>query len=279
MALAGCGGVSDTGATPTTGSESRSGISESDPATPTPPDPTATGESTPTQATASPSAPSESAATELPSTSPSPEPTTAATSAPDQGGNSLPGRARKSRIPAASLPGFNDEWVWQQAASGPGPSEHLPGLCLRSSLTAIGAVAEHRTDFTSDLSDTESAVQLTAVLPDEQTAQTASDVLLTWQGDCDNHARSELGLKGVEVGSPEETPTDVGPAVHWLSTYGPVEGDPDAAWFVAEGFVSDGDTLTYLVMTSVGQDYSYPPGSTPIERSLQVAADALINSR
>ncbi|MBA2445704.1 MAG: hypothetical protein H0V49_10280 [Nocardioidaceae bacterium] len=281
MALAGCADVSDTGArTPTTGSESGSAaISESVPATTTPVDPTATDEPTPTQATGSPSAPSDSKTTELPSTSSLPAPSTAATPPPGQGGDSRPERARKSRIPAAALPGFNDEWVWQQADSGPGPGQHLPGLCLQSPLTAIGAVAEHRTDFVSDLADTEAAVQLTAVLPDEQTARTASDVLLTWQRDCATHARSGLGLKRVKVGGPAETPTDVGVGVHWLSTYGPVEGDPNAAWFVAEGFVADGDTMTYLVMTSVGQDYNYPPGRTPIELSLQAAAHALIKSR
>ncbi len=150
---------------------------------------------------------------------------------------------------------------------------------MRSSLTAIGAVSEYQTTFRGSLSGEEMAAQLTAVFPDPVTAATAVDVLMTWQKDCATYARDDLNTTRVTVSQPIEVPTHAGAGVAWLSTYGPVAGDPDAVWFVAEGFVRDGDTLTYLVMQSAGQDYNYEPGQTPLELALRVAAERLVKSR
>lgn len=188
-------------------------------------------------------------------------------------------RARKAQIPAAELPGFNDEWSWTAAGSGPGSGRELPSVCLQSSLTAIGAVTEYRTDYGSSLDDNSSAVQFTAVFPDEQTAVTASDVLDAWHRNCTRHATQDLGLEQVDVSNVSPVSTTVGPGMEWLTTYRPVAGDPDAAWFQAQGFVRDGDTLTYLIITTAAQDYNYEQGQEPVSLALEVAGHYLAETR
>ena len=54
---------------------------------------------------------------------------------------------------------------------------------------------------------------------------------------------------------------------------------PRLSWLQAEGFVRDGDTLTYLVMTTAGQDYNYEAGQEPMAQALGVAAKRLVASR
>ena len=83
----------------------------------------------------------------------------------------------------------------------------------------------------------------------------------------------------VSVGAIQSPPTAVGPGQQWLTSYKPAPGGPDYGWFQATGFVTDGDTLTFLVMTSVGQDYNYPAGKQPIDQALKVAANALVATR
>ncbi|MGH3470891.1 MAG: hypothetical protein ACRDPG_02435 [Nocardioidaceae bacterium] len=149
---------------------------------------------------------------------------------------------------------------------------------MRASLTAIGAVHEVRRDFSSHLSKLDRATQITAVFPDEHTAITAADVLGAWQQGCASHAQS-MGLKHVAVHAPEQLQTPVGPAEDWMVTFRPVPQGRTASWWNAEGFVRDGDTLTYLVIVSAGQDYDYPTGQQPMERALAVAGLALKRSR
>ncbi|MGI8889118.1 MAG: hypothetical protein ACR2GB_09160 [Nocardioidaceae bacterium] len=209
---------------------------------------------------------------------PEPEPTEP--TPPDASPNdSTEQRARAAQIAAQQLPGFNEDWRWDGRQSMPRPSTDEPGLCLRSSLTMIGAVTEHRSDFTSSLSRQARSTQLTAVFPDEQTAIHASTVLLTWNAKCADHGVTDLELRRVRVGQAEPVDTSASDATSWLSTYGPVRGDPEATWFVAEGFVRDTDTLTYLVFRNAGMDYNYDVGQTPLERGLRVAAERLIKSR
>jgi hypothetical protein len=211
------------------------------------------------------------------STSPTEEPSS---SAPPDGpiNDSPPARAKQSSIAAGQLPGFNEQWTWQRRSAGPGPGQDMPSVCMKAPLTAIGAVSEYRTDYDSDLSANSWAVVMTAVLPDSKTGQRAQSVLETWQRDCAQQA-SSLGLKRVRVTPVRTTDTAVGVGEHVLVTYRPVAGDPDAGWFQAEGFVRDGDTLTYVIITTAGQDYNYETGAEPMDQALAVAGDRLLQTR
>lgn len=187
-------------------------------------------------------------------------------------------RAARAQMPADELPGLNDEWTWELDSEQEGPGESPPSVCMQTSLESIGAVGEYRTDYTSSLDRQVHAVQLTAVFPDSQTANLASTVLGSWHAQCADTARSR-GLKQVDVGKLTKVPTSVGTGKTWLTTYRPVAGHPDESWFHAEGFVTDGDTMTYVVFVSPGQDYNYPAGETPAELALKLGADYLESSR
>lgn len=236
-----------------------------------------------TPATSSPTTPTTDEpttdATDGPSTDPTESTPTSDSPTTTEPAGSSPRRAKQAQIPAADLPGFNSAWVWEHQSSGPGPGQDVASVCQQASLTAIGAVAEYRTDFSSPLSAQSTAVQMTAVFPDEQTLGTAVQVLQAWQRKCQDHATKALRLKQVKVGDITTTSTSAGQGQQWLTTYKPVAGAPDDAWFQANGFVTDGDTLTFLVMTTPGQDYNYAAGKAPIDLALRTAADRLVATR
>jgi hypothetical protein len=122
------------------------------------------------------------------------------------------------------------------------------------------------------------ATVLSVVFPDVQTTRTAVSVLTAWQDRCQRYATQELGHRDVRLSQTDEVSTRVGSGVHWLVTYGPGP-DADSQWFDAEGYVVDGDTLTYVVIRVAGQDYNYAAGRSPIEQALRVAGKRLQRTR
>jgi hypothetical protein len=150
---------------------------------------------------------------------------------------------------------------------------------MLTTLVAIGAVEEVGWRYTNSTSDTAEAVQLTGVFPDEHTALTATAVLTEWHDKCAEHASEESGLKRVRVSDMRDVSTPVGTGRQWMVTYTPVPGHRSWGWFDAEGFVRDGDTLTYLLYRSAGQDYDYEAGQEPIDRALAVAGAYLKRTR
>jgi hypothetical protein len=228
-------------------------------------------------------APDESSATTSggPTDQPTGEPTSTSSSSeftqgPTQNPNGSRGsRAKASRIPAGELPGLNDTWTWRVESQGPGPGESAPSLCTLSSLESVGAKSSYRTDYDSAVSKSAHATVITAVFPDLQTATLAKTVLRSWQAQCARRLKHQFSYENVTVGPIGKVQTDVGVGEEWLSSFGPVAGHADEAWFQGEGFVADGDTLTYVVIASIGQDYNYEPGQQPVELALAVAGAKL----
>lgn len=212
----------------------------------------------------------ESASTATPTASASSAPTSPA---PDP--DSSPRRARQAQIPRSELPGFNEQWRWTDSKQ----VKDAKSLCMRSPLTSIGAVNQVSTKFGNADTMTATAVQITGVFPDEHTALTATAVLTAWHDKCGAFATEEVGLKRVDVSDIRSVPTSVGSGRQWMVTYRPVPGEPDSVWFNSEGFIRDGDTITYLAYKSAGQDYNYPAGQEPIDRALVVAASYLKQTR
>lgn len=100
--------------------------------------------------------------------------------------------------------------------------------------------------------------------------------MIAWHGRCQSSLRKQ-GKKRPRVGSIAVVATDVGTARQWLSTYGPVPGDPDATNFHAEGVVRAGFRISYVVIHNAGQDYNYKSGDEPMAHALQKAAEYLSN--
>lgn len=187
-------------------------------------------------------------------------------------------RARDAQIKAADLPGFNQAWAWDRHRTMRGAGRRLPPVCSVTSLVSIGGSVAYRTDYASSLSKDATAVQVTAVFPDIQTAITAEQVLATWGDRCQRRVRQQ-DLEDARVTAMSQVHTDAGVGRQWMTTYRPVPGEPDSTWFNAEGFVRSADMITYLVIRSSGQDYDYPPGEEPIANALQVAGRYLREQR
>lgn len=220
--------------------------------------------------------PTRVSAEPVPSTTPAPSTATTQTTQQLPPADSTAERARRAQIPPAQLPGFDAQWAWETRSAAPGPGRDEPSVCLQSSLTGIGAASEYRTDFAGPPSGTQTAVQMTAVFPDAQTATTAADVIESWRRTCSAHASADLGLAGARVTQVGVVPTPVGAGYRWLVTYR--AGTPEADWSQAEGFVTDNDTMTYLVFRSAGQGHD-AAGASPIDRALAVAGRFLAKSR
>jgi hypothetical protein len=147
---------------------------------------------------------------------------------------------------------------------------------MTTSLTAIGAVSEYRTDFAVRGSDADTAVQMTAVFPDTVTARTSATVLDAWQQSCGAHATTDLGYRRVRVGPVGDVATSVGVGHAWPLTYRSTTGSVPQDWSQAEGYVTDNDTMTYLVIRRSAGQTGPPP---PIDDALAVAGDFLVSSR
>ncbi len=268
LALGGC-----TAVTPASDDPESSSVDS-----PTPDPAVSSTSAAPSSASTAPSAPAEASTTSQ-STTTTPDTTQPPTTTrPTPPASSAAGRARAALIKAAELPGFNEEWVWDRHRTLRGPGKEPPPVCSVTSMISIGGVVASRTDYGSSLSENASAVQVTAVFPDEETAVTAEQVLVAWHDRCQQSVDKQ-GLEDAKVTAMSEIKTDVGPGRQWMTTYGPVPGEPDAVWFNAEGFVRSTDMITYLVIRNAGQDHNYPRGKEPIDNALKVAGRYLRTQR
>ncbi len=208
-------------------------------------------------------------------------PASTKTPTPTTRDNSPARRAKASQVTAAALPGFNADWLWDKADGRAGQRPTSPGTsrCLRASLTAIGGVVEYSTAYTVAGDAEDEAVLTTAVFPDERTAVMAESVLAKWLKTCRPYLASQPGVSTVGLTTDRVTRTIVGPAHSRLLGFGPVQGDRDSTYFNGEGYVRDGDVISYLVMHSVGQDYNYDVAREPVTLGLRAAAVALKRSR
>jgi hypothetical protein len=231
--------------------------------------------------TPSESAPTSDADPTEPSDSTVPSESSATSTAPASHDNSPLSRAKRSQVPMAKLPGFNADWTWDKASGRSGPRPTSPGQsrCMQASLTAIGGVLEYSTAYTVAGDPEDEAVLTTAVFPDEHTAQLAESVLASWQKKCRAYVSRKPDIDSVAVTEDRALQTSVGTAHSRLVGYGPVEGDPDAGYFNGEGYVRDGDVISYLVMHNVGQDYNYDEDKEPVALGLLAAANALKQTR
>jgi hypothetical protein len=194
---------------------------------------------------------------------------------------SPPSRAKASQVAKQDLPGFNDQWSWDVSRgtktapiNGPAASR-----CSRGSLTAIGGVTEYSTIYMSNASPDDQALLSVAVFPDEKTATMAASVLDTWLSKCQAWINQQPGVSRVKVTPDTPVETIVGTGHARVASYGPVKGDPDSTYFNGEGYVRDGDVISYVVFHSVGQDYNYEQGQEPAALAVMAAGDALEDSR
>jgi hypothetical protein len=176
-------------------------------------------------------------------------------------------------LAAADLPGFNDEYRWEDGTTRPQEPTRLFGTCQRFAMTSIGATEVALREFEpADPGAPDSAGELVAEFPDSATARRAFEVLKSWRAKCagklKRHDRAEIGrLEPVDV--------DGGTGGWYLLSYGPPPGDPDAGYFDAQGMAVVGSRIAMIEMVVIGQDYNYEQGQEPAVAAVQRAAAKL----
>lgn len=257
LTVAGCADQAGSG-----GSSTRSAASEPASSAPT----EATSAATETM-DATPSSPSASMSTAEPTTSvpsPSTSPSTTAAHA----------RSLRSRLlPAADMPGFNDEFQWRPGRTRIGEHQQPFGTCQRFELSDIGALRSVvRTFRPPGAGSHDIGRQLVASFPDEATARRAFEVLKSWRTTCGDRLSEH---KQSRVGRLKSVPLPDGTGAWYLLNYGPTTFDQDAHWYDAQGMALVGSRITLLQLALAGQDYNYDPGTEPMVAAVQRAATRL----
>jgi hypothetical protein len=175
-------------------------------------------------------------------------------------------------LPAAEVPGFNDEFTWKDGTTSDQEPPELAGTCHQFEVSSIGAerVAYRTYDPAQDASS--QASELVAEFPDETTARRAEQVLLAWRKDC---AKNLEKFDSVDVGDLTDVPVEGGSGSWYMVSYGPAEDDPESGYFDAQGVVRVGDRVAVLRLALIGQDYNYADGEEPMVAAVQAAAKRL----
>lgn len=244
----------------------------------------ASQEASPTDGSPSPSpseGPTEATSSDAePTAEPTEEPT--AEAEPPASPSDSPTTTVNARFPdrllaAEQMPGFNEEWNWQEGGTRRREGRRPFATCHKFAMTTIGAWRVVVRDYTvgnpGEAGDGSTASHLVAEFADRQTARRTFEVLRTWRGQCPEELEEYDRVKV----SPLRPVDGAGGEAGWyLLTYGPPEGGGDEeAYFDAQGLTLVGKRISVLQMRTVGQDYNYPAGEEPMVEAVRTAAAEL----
>ncbi len=234
------------------------------------------------------SSPSERSPSSVPSVPPAPaseptaasSPSTAVSEPPSSTPSAVP-PARTSRppaggplLPAAQLPGFNNEFFWSSGPTVASEPPDLAGTCHRVPLTSIGATGVTYRSYRPPRNSDTTAAETVARFADRKSAWRAYQVLLAWHDRCADRLTS---YPRADVGPVQQVRVDAGVrAAGWyLLSYGPIGDDPDVGAYDAQGLVLGNKQVAVLSMVLYGQDYDYAAGQEPMVEAVRRAAARL----
>jgi hypothetical protein len=261
LAAAGCTGGSESAAEETT------------------PSPRPTAKQTPSSPPTSPSAAPPSVSPTEPSsptetTTAAPTPSAASVQPPPAGSGP---EEMLLRARDREMPGLNDEHGWRTIATDDHERRQPVWACQVTDFASIGATDVQVRRFVGEPGGAESAKARSAVVTfaDDQSAQRAYAVLQAWHDRCEEQLSDHFREVDVDAAA---TPVEVpeGQAEWRMATYGPAEGEQDAGYFDATGYVVEGSRISLTTMVSVGQDYNYPRGEEPIVEAVRNSATKLL---
>jgi hypothetical protein len=179
---------------------------------------------------------------------------------------------RAHLLSAAQLPGLNDQHRWRSVSTARGDGRTSAASCAHVGFESIGATHMVRRNYAAR--GGARASQVLARFADAQSAQRAYAVWQAWNVGCRDWL-IERGKQDVRVAPTTQLRPAGGEAFWWLTTYGPVPGEPFATYFEATGVLRMRRTIALVVNRSVGQDYNYAPRDAPVYRALLAAARQL----
>ena len=237
------------------------------------PGPSPSTSPTPSPSPSSTPSPSPSASPDepdSPSRSPSPGETSEAPSdptgppSPDE-----PLSLTEALLPAAEVPGFDEEFIWSSGRTRPTEPRRLAGTCHRFSMLSIGATEVAHRGYDPPPNGNAAASELVADFADRKTAWRAYQTVLSWRESCPPQLKA---YPRTDVSLLEDVDVERGEAGWWLLKYGPIGDDPDVAAFDAEGVALVGSRVAVVQMVLYGQDYSYEIGQEPMAEAVRRAA-------
>jgi hypothetical protein len=180
---------------------------------------------------------------------------------------------RGKLLPSTEMPGFNEQFTWRERRTRGGEGRMPFGTCQKFAMTSIGATkVAVRTFRPGTESPGSAASNLVAEFADEMTAKRAYEVLRSWREQCKDQLAKYTRST---VGKLQSVPVEGGVTGDWyLLVYGPA-GDPDSAYFDAQGMTRSGKTISMVELRLVGQDYNYPRGQEPMVDAVQKASDRI----
>jgi hypothetical protein len=237
----------------------------------------------PTAASTAPSATPTSAAPSV-TASPTSQPSTTV-AATEQAPSAAPvqppppgSSPREMLLGKTEIPGLNEQHRWRPIATENSERRRPIWACQVTDFASIGATDVWVRRFVGDPGGGESARARSAVLTfvDETSAQRAYAVLRAWHDRCEEQLSEDYRRVRVDA-APTAVQVEDGQAEWRLAIYGPVEGDPDAGYFDATGYVREGNRISLTTIVSAGQDYNYPQGEEPIVGAVRNSAIKLLD--
>lgn len=200
-----------------------------------------------------------------------------------KGCTSASGDLTADDLPTADeLPGYNEQSGWEETNTYPGDGQAPVSICLQGGLSGLGAkqvwtrlyraTFDSRAGTTPDPAAPEFETGLSiAEFADETAAAEAYATVEQWVLDCADCTRAS-GFP--DAGGEQPVPAEVegGKGFTRLVYYGPAPGDiAELSWIDAHALAVVGDRLVLVTQRSIGQDYNYPDGPSPIEGTLAAA--------
>jgi hypothetical protein len=269
MAVTACGGSEEPGQ-----------ASESPNASP----PSASPTEAPTSASPSPTAESPTAALseepggseESPTASPTSQPSTTveATEEPPVQPPPPGSGPREMLLGHQQVPGLNEQHGWRLVSTDHGERGGPIWACQVTDFTSIGATDVWVRRFVGQPGGRRSAQARSAVISfvDAISARRAYAVLRAWHDRCEEQLRGEYQRVSVDA-APTAVEVDGPGEAEWrMAIYGPAEGEREAGYFDATGYVREGTRISLTTMVNVGQDYNYPRGEEPIVGAVRNSA-------
>lgn len=182
-------------------------------------------------------------------------------------------------VPAADLPGFNEQVGWRERATSGKESDPPVWVCQRATQVTYGATDAVQRTYRATAGPGR-AVQVVGRYADGTSARRAYGALL---GNARTCAEALVGRDREPIGAVRplsDLDVPAAAAAAWGVVFSRPTGGGGAAGFIdAVVVVRVGELVAVVSMSTVGQDFNYLVGESPPELAAPIVADLLATAR